>query len=189
MIKVPFLHYKTLQGFQADLAQYGESAFNKKIVFIKDKSLIWTHRNYYGVSPQMLSDIETRLRNIEYIISDEHSVQEITQKFQEIQEFLDSIEDTELLDIISTIRRAVQTEEDRARIVENRLSDRIDDVEDRIYAAEQWIGHTVEVKHIVLEEDEYKALTEYEPNAIYFVLEPKDTNTWVFGDEFPITLI
>ena len=47
MIDDRFLHYKTLQGFQADLSLYGD-ALNDKIVFIKDKALIWTHGQYYA---------------------------------------------------------------------------------------------------------------------------------------------
>lgn len=41
-------------------------------------------------------------------------------------------------------------------------------------------------KHIILEESEYDRLTEYEDNAIYFVLEP---TRWVFGNRFPATFV
>lgn len=43
------------------------------------------------------------------------------------------------------------------------------------------------IKHIILEEAQYNALTEYENNAIYFVLESK-TIGWELGNELPIIL-
>ena len=47
MIKERFLHYKTMAGFQADIAEYGEEALYDKIVFIQEERLIWTHGTYY----------------------------------------------------------------------------------------------------------------------------------------------
>ncbi len=43
-------------------------------------------------------------------------------------------------------------------------------------------------KHVILEESEYSALTEYATNTLYFVLEPQEETNWTFGGTFPITL-
>ena len=45
-------------------------------------------------------------------------------------------------------------------------------------------------KHIILEEEEYNELAEYQRNALYFVLEPQEEQeetNWTFGGTFPIT--
>lgn len=41
--------------------------------------------------------------------------------------------------------------------------------------------------NVVLEESEYNALSRYEDNVIYFVLEPQEQTNWTFGGTFPIT--
>lgn len=41
-------------------------------------------------------------------------------------------------------------------------------------------------KHIILTSAQYNALSEYENNAIYFIVD--STTTWGFGDGFPIIL-
>lgn len=42
--------------------------------------------------------------------------------------------------------------------------------------------------NIVIEQADYEALETYQPNAIYFVLEPREEINWTFGGTFPITL-
>lgn len=46
MIENRFLHYKTLDGFKADLN--AGKVKKDSIVFIKDTLFIWTHDTYYG---------------------------------------------------------------------------------------------------------------------------------------------
>ena len=41
--------------------------------------------------------------------------------------------------------------------------------------------------HIILEQSTYEALTSYEDNTLYFVLEPRENINWTFGGTFPIT--
>lgn len=41
--------------------------------------------------------------------------------------------------------------------------------------------------HIILEQTEYEALTQYEDDTLYFVLEPREEINWTFGGTFPIT--
>ena len=45
----------------------------------------------------------------------------------------------------------------------------------------------VKQKYSVLEQEEYEALTEYDDDTIYFVLEPRKEINWTFGGTFPIT--
>lgn len=42
-------------------------------------------------------------------------------------------------------------------------------------------------KHIILEQTEYEALTQYEDDTLYLVLEPREETNWTFGGTFPIT--
>ena len=50
-IEETFVHYKTKDAFERDLAEYGIDAFEKKIVFIKNEHAIWTHGVYYNCDP------------------------------------------------------------------------------------------------------------------------------------------
>lgn len=133
MIKVPFLHYKTLQGFKVDLTKYGTESLADKIVFIDDENLIWTHNNYYGASASQIAELK--------------------RKIDDIGSF--SIGDYDLNEILATF---------------NLVKDEL-------------------VEHIVIEQSDYEALTEYKKDAIYFILEPQDNVKWTFGDKLPIILI
>lgn len=42
-----------------------------------------------------------------------------------------------------------------------------------------------QIKNVILNQDQYDALTTYEPNTIYFILKP--TQQWTFGGTFPVT--
>lgn len=46
-----------------------------------------------------------------------------------------------------------------------------------------------QVKNIILSQDQYDALTTYESNTIYFVLESQTQTNWTFGGTFPITFV
>lgn len=51
-IEETFVHYKTRDAFERDLAEYGMETFEKKIVFIKNEHAIWTHGVYYNGGPK-----------------------------------------------------------------------------------------------------------------------------------------
>lgn len=44
------------------------------------------------------------------------------------------------------------------------------------------------VNHIFTTLEEYQALTSYQDNAIYFILEPEVKTNWTFGGTFPVVL-
>lgn len=47
--------------------------------------------------------------------------------------------------------------------------------------------------HIFVTQEEYDALEEYEKDALYFIVQhslgPDIVDNWVFGSEFPVTLV
>ena len=64
IIEETFVHYKTRDAFERDLAEYGAEAFEKKIVFIKNEHVIWTHGAYYNGSQIEASEWNTRFAEI-----------------------------------------------------------------------------------------------------------------------------
>lgn len=102
---------------------------------------------------------------------------------------------------VSTINNTTSSLQEQIDVNENNIStnsDSISDIDDAIRNIEQEIerlkGQSPSspttsdgIKHIILEEVEYEALTEYEDNAIYFVLEPVKKG-WVLGNTLPIIL-
>ena len=46
---------------------------------------------------------------------------------------------------------------------------------------------TTGLKIVTIEQSSYEELQTYEPNTIYFVLEPQTQTNWTFGGTFPIT--
>lgn len=125
---------------------------------------------------------------------------DVVEKFNRIAEFLDQLNNTDNgASILADLADQIITEKHRAESAEQLLKDRIDTLSGKITSIEKDVkiiknnpgGGALSdgVKHIVLEEDEYEELTEYDPDAIYFVLDPssRPSKYWTFGDTFPAT--
>lgn len=149
-----------------------------------------------------IEDINNTIGNIETVIADDGKLQEVINQYNAIVDFLESIdfsgggEDssqgeqllsqiiTEIESLktnLQTLNTSLQNEIDRATRAENLLEDRIQILEDRPSSGGS-IGDNI--RHIILEQEEYEALDSYEDNAIYFVLEP--AKKWTFGGTFPV---
>ena len=120
-------------------------------------------------------------------------------KFKEITDFLDSIQDTDDgASIIDGFSELVAQEKNRAKAAEEYLANKIQKAEEeivslknRVTVLEKKPSNTIidsgdGVNHIFTTLEEYQALTSYQDNAIYFILEPEVKTNWTFGDTFPI---
>lgn len=226
MIKYRFLYFKTLTDFQDKLSEIDRQS----IVFIQDKKLIWTHGQYYGEVPEAITiDIDSELSNLsinpvqnnvvkraidtlqalcEQTSDDvshiknaiDNDTEQTLQKFQEITDFLNSIQDTDDgASIIAGFSELVAQEKKRAKDAEKKLSDDIQDAQEEIVSlknrvtvlekkpSDTTINTEDGISHIFTTLEEYQALTSYQNNAIYFILEPEVKTNWTFGGKFPIT--
>lgn len=159
MIKYRFLYFKTLTDFQDKLSEIDRQS----IVFIQDKKLIWTHGQYYGEVPEAMTiNVDSELSNlsinpvqnnvvkraidtlqalceqtsddVSYIKNAiDNDTEQTLQKFQQITDFLNSIQDTDDgASIIAGFSELVAQEESRAKAAEKQLSDDIQDIQDDI---------------------------------------------------------
>ena len=125
-------------------------------------------------------------------------------KDEEIQEAVNSLEQgiDSLEGEVTTIGEKVITLEDLLEVLQNKVNqlkpytpgedtpiidesilERLDNLEDILNE----IQSNPPIKHIILTESEYNALTEYEKDAMYLIVE-KDNSVFHFGDTFPIIL-
>ena len=162
MIKYRFLYFKTLTDFQDKLSEIDRQS----IVFIQDKKLIWTHGEYYGEVPEAIT-IDSELSNlsinpvqnnvvkrvidilynlceqtsddVDYIKNAiDNDIDSTLQKFQEITNFLNSIQDSEdSAAIIASFSEFVAQEESRAKSAEKNLADDISDIQTEIVKLKQ----------------------------------------------------
>lgn len=225
MIKYRFLYFKTLTDFQDKLSEIDRQS----IVFIQDKKLIWTHGQYYGEVPEAIT-IDSELSNLsinpvqnnvvkraidtlqalcEQTSEDvshiknaiDRDTDQTLQKFQEITDFLDSIQDTDDgASIIAGFSELVAQEKKRAKDAEKYLENKIQKAEEEIVSLENKVTvlekkpsdtttHTEDgISHIFTTLEEYQALTSYQDNTIYFILEPEVKTNWTFGGTFPVVL-
>lgn len=179
MIENNKLFFKTYDAFNRALQN--NQIKDDAIVFIKDRHLIWTHgETFDGNSSIDRSEIQNLQNLIEQMRQTVGAdIETITQKFVEINKFLDSIEDTQL----NNIMQAVSSEANRATSAENDLQDQIDTLK-------EYNENSDKTKHSILTQEAYDRLSSYDPNTIYFITEQEieyPTNTWVFGNSFPIT--
>lgn len=223
MIKYRFLYFKTLTDFKSKLSEIDRQS----IVFIQDKKLIWTHGQYYGEVPEAIT-IDSELSNLsinpvqnnvvkraidtlqalcEQTSEDvshiknaiDRDTDQTLQKFQEITDFLDSIQDTDDgASIIAGFSELVKQEKNRAKDAEEYLANKIQNAEEEIVSLKNRVTvlekkpsdttiHTEDgIFHIFTTLEEYQALANYQDNAIYFILEPEIKTNWTFGGTFPI---
>ena len=225
MIKYRFLYFKTLTDFQSKLSEIDRQS----IVFIQDRKLIWTHGQYYGEVPEAITiNVDSELSNLsinpvqnnvvkraidtlqalcEQTSDDvshiknaiDNDTEQTLQKFQDITDFLDSIQDTDDgASIIAGFSELVAQEERRAKAAEEDLADDIQDIQEevvniknRVTTLERRPSSTIintedGIFHVFTTLEEYQAFTSYQDNTIYFILEPEVKTNWTFGGTFPI---
>lgn len=72
-------------------------------------------------------------------------------------------------------------------------SELLEDSENPVSSKALWLAlkekPDTKPKHIILEQTEYEALTQYEDDTLYLVLEPREETNWTFGGTFPITFV
>lgn len=127
--------------------------------------------------------IQDDVAAIQLLISEDGDhITEIIEHYKAIVEFLESLGDSEVSEIldriitnVSNLEQALAAETARAQRAEQ-------DLLDRIKNNPGGDGTT----HIFMTESEYNALTSYEKDALYFIVED-EVEEWTFGDVFPIT--
>lgn len=131
-------------------------------------------------------ELQENLQNIYKAIGTNE--QEVINKFNTISDFINSLNSDNQDSLLESIINIITQEKTRAQESENNLQKQINSLQSTIQNLQIGEGG---IKHIILEESEYSTLTTYEDDAIYFVLENKETpdESWKLGDKFPIILI
>ena len=78
----------------------------------------------------------------------------------------------------------IQQEEDDTPVDITKLQEDVEDIKSAINNINEELGNREYTYLIFLTEAQYNALTEYEEDAVYFVMK----SDWTFGDGFPIVL-
>ena len=148
-----------------------------------------------------LNDCKSSIENIQGLINDTGQIDEIIEKYNRLENLINSIFEEEdeddpnstlngILSSISNLQQTVDNEISRATTKETQLDNRIDGLTSRVSILENRPITPVNpsegdgIKHIFTTLEEYQALNSYQENAIYFILEPN--KTWTFGGTFPI---
>lgn len=181
-----------------------ENSLNKVIIPSVVTYEIVTESKAGLMSPEMLrilNDLNTNypiinenLQNIYQAINIDQ--QETIDKFNAISEFISSLNSEDQDSLLASIIDKVLEEKNRAEEQEDQLKNQIsillNEIQNLKLQIENIDNHSStdkdNIKHIFLTKDEYDALTEYERDTIYFILEPETpVNGWTFGGTFPIT--
>lgn len=133
-----------------------------------------------------MSDIQEAIRKLNSDL--EQSNSNIAQTFVSVYNRIDEVEReavgdfSQIREKITDNENAINSEISRAQRVEEGLNQRITDLEQNPVVPENLAGH------IFLTQEEYDALTTYEKDTLYIILEPKNSEGSSFGDAFPIIL-
>ena len=150
-----------------------------------------------------LNNCKSSIENIQRLINDTGQIDEIIEKYNRLENLINSIfeegdEDDPnsalngVLSSISNLQQTVDDEISRATTKETQLDNRIDGLTSRVSTLENRPVTPVNpsegdgIKHIFTTLEEYQALETYQNDTIYFILE-SESNTWTFGGKFPIT--
>ena len=150
-----------------------------------------------------LNNCNESIENLQSIISDTGQIDDIINKYNKLAQLIDDIFNEEsseddpnaalnnILSNISNLQQQITDEVTRATTNEGQLNSKIDILSGRVRVLEDRPTSTnvVEgdvIKHVFTTLEEYQALTSYQDNAIYFILEPEVKTNWTFGDTFPI---
>lgn len=139
-----------------------------------------------------IDDLSERLDIIYNTLDDDQgsNVEYILEEYNKIKEFIEGLnpDDDRLLQIINNIAaidQKIESEKLRAQNEERQLKTSIVNLKDRVSAIEQEDPRGGDgIKHIILTLEEYQALSSYQDNTIYLIIEPN--KTWTFGGTFPI---
>ena len=133
-----------------------------------------------------MSDIQEAIRKLNSDL--EQSNSDIAQTFVSVYNRIDEVEReaggdfSQIREKITDNENAINSEISRAQGVEEELNQRITNLEQNPIIPENLAGH------IFLTQEEYDALTTYEKDTLYIILEPKNSEGSSFGDAFPIIL-
>lgn len=133
-----------------------------------------------------MSDIQEAIRKLNSDL--EQSNSNIAQTFVSVYNRIDEVEReaggdfSQIRERITNNENAINSEISRAQRVEGELNQRITNLEQNPVVPENLAGH------IFLTQEEYDALTTYEKDTLYIILEPKNSEGSSFGDAFPIIL-
>lgn len=133
-----------------------------------------------------MSDIQEAIRKLNSDL--EQSNSDIAQTFVSVYNRINEVEReavgdfSQIREKITDNENAINSEISRAQGVEEELSQRITNLEQNPVVPENLAGH------IFLTQEEYDALTTYEKDTLYIILEPKNSEGSSFGDAFPIIL-
>lgn len=150
-----------------------------------------------------LNNCNESIENLQSIISDTGQIDDIINKYNNLAQLIDDIFNEEsseddpnaalnnILSNISNLQQQITDEVTRATTSEGQLNSKIDILSGRVRVLEDRPTSTnvVEgdvIKHIFTTLEEYQALTSYQDNAIYFILESEVKTNWTFGGTFPI---
>lgn len=163
-----------------------------------------------------IEDLEDSIENIQSIISDDSQIDDIIAKYNRLKELIENIPDSsDALDVLTTnvqnaiasinelsesvessisdIQGSIQQEQNRATSAETTINNTITQLTGRVSVLEKKPSNTIintegGISHIFTTLEEYQALTSYQDNAIYFILEPEVKTNWTFGGTFPVVL-
>lgn len=150
-----------------------------------------------------LNNCNESIENLQSIISDTGQIDDIINKYNNLAQLIDDIFNEEsseddpnaalnnILSNISNLQQQITDEVTRATTSEGQLNSKIDILSGRVRVLEDRPTSTnvVEgdvIKHVFTTLEEYQALTSYQDNTIYFILEPEVKTNWTFGGTFPI---
>ena len=138
-----------------------------------------------NIKNTLIPGLEQSIQDLQKLVNSDESLSEIVEKFNAIKEFVENLdaegEETlaSIVNNIDTLSQSIERETQRARAEETSLKERV-----RVLESTPVTFVSNGVQHIILKKSQYNRLTEYEDNALYFVI--KD---WAFGEKFPIVLI
>ena len=125
--------------------------------------------------------MQEHIDNILTLFDDEQTpeyIQAIIDRYNQICEFIANLGDSDNGQILEQILTDIDTLQDDV----SEINQKITDLEQNPVVPENLAGH------IFLTQEEYDALTTYEKDTLYIILEPKNSEGSSFGDAFPIIL-
>lgn len=168
---------------------------------VQNKAVSISINNLYNICSKNASDISSLTKAFNT------DVDSTIDKFEAIADFLDRIQNTgNGQTILYDIIQSISTEVARATAAEEELSNRVNTLSNTVNSFSNSItdinndirdiNRTIDsiqsgtqpsptggIKHVILTQTEYDAITEHDSNTLYYIVNPY---TWTFGGTFPI---
>ena len=145
------------------------------------------------INDTIIPGIQADIKNLEFLIENDSSLQEIIEKYRVIKEFIDSLENsTEGQDILNGILQQINSLRNEINQTLREYKSEQDSIKQRLSSLEE-NGTTTTIvgqekyRHQLITQSRYNALTSYERNTLYLITDFLD-ETSVFGDTFPFIL-